>query len=340
MNVDIRIVLDVTQGEVDFLMSPQDDSFVVLSNYSSGYHDIFLDSKYMWSPEMSDFDVMESLNLSPMLSNGNGSTEERAYTAPSVDCRTASHRGFTVKDRQAKSLSTYITLNQCNTLLRVFGLKNRLVLTLPQNAHNLSGTRFFIALKANAGAASYGLVFFRQDQLHIDLFVFFSVFFSCFFLFLAICVVAWKAKQASDTRRARRRHVVEMLHMAKRPFGKVNLQIDHNNDVQVHHPKRTGRIKHSQGSQHQPQSSHGPSDIAPVSIEPLAFNRSDGVAAINTVFIRLPGKYSSSPVCLALGSSLVVLSRNYSIGGRNVFRRRGSHHQNQNIPQLQQQPPA
>ncbi len=71
-----------------------------------------------------------------------------------------------------------------------------------------------------------------QDQLHIDLFVFFSVFFSCFFLFLSgtriitlglyseykcifvclsnrvfpffpACVVLWKLKQMGDLRRAR-----------------------------------------------------------------------------------------------------------------------------------------
>jgi hypothetical protein len=73
-----------------------------------------------------------------------------------------------------------------------------------------------------------------QDQLHIDLFVFFSVFFSCFFLFLSgtriitlgscilntnvflfvyltgflffpACVVLWKLKQMGDLRRARNR---------------------------------------------------------------------------------------------------------------------------------------
>jgi hypothetical protein len=43
----------------------------------------------------------------------------------------------------------------------------------------------------------------RQDQLHIDLFVFFSVFFSCFFLFLSVVVVIWKVKQTADMRRAR-----------------------------------------------------------------------------------------------------------------------------------------
>jgi len=48
-------------------------------------------------------------------------------------------------------------------------------------------------VKSVAGS-SYGSIYFRQDQLHIDLFVFFSVFFSCFFLFLSICVLVWKVK--------------------------------------------------------------------------------------------------------------------------------------------------
>lgn len=92
-------------------------------------------------------------------------------------------------------------------------------------------TRFYLVLQAVDSTdldkkVAYGIVFFRQDQLHIDLFVFFSVFFSCFFLFLAACVVAWKAKQAADVRRARRRHVVEMLHMAKRPFASVTVNLN------------------------------------------------------------------------------------------------------------------
>lgn len=99
-----------------------------------------------------------------------------------------------------------------------------------QEYHSLETTRFFLVLQSldppdNDKKVAYGIVFFRQDQLHIDLFVFFSVFFSCFFLFLAACVVAWKAKQAADVRRARRRHVVEMLHMAKRPFATVTLNL-------------------------------------------------------------------------------------------------------------------
>lgn len=147
----------------------------------------------------------------PFDANSTSYTNNRRFL-PDIthDCSPSSLNSLFVKDVHAKELSTYVTLNKCNTMLRVYNLKNRLVITLPQHTHNLSSTRFYIALRATNGPASYGLVFFRQDQLHIDLFVFFSVFFSCFFLFLAICVVVYKAKQAADVRRARLRHVVGM----------------------------------------------------------------------------------------------------------------------------------
>lgn len=166
MNVDIRIILDVTQGDIDFFMSSNDDSFVVLTNHSSGHHEILLDSKYQWIQEIdSDFDYSENLNITPLVTSSkksfdnvsipHGFTDDRGAT----DCR--SYGKFHVLDKVAHSLSSHITLNQCNTLLRVFGLKNRLVVTLPQNVHNLSGTRFFIALRAANHATVTGLLFFR-----------------------------------------------------------------------------------------------------------------------------------------------------------------------------------
>lgn len=164
MNVDIRIILDVTQGDVDFFMSANDDSFVVLTNNSNGLHDILLDSKYQWSQD-SDFDYPENLNITPIVASSKKSFEnasiQHGFSDERIisDCR--SYGRFQVLDKVAQSLSTHITLNKCNTLLRVFGLKNRLVVTLPQNIHNLSGTRFFIALRAANNAAVTGLLFFR-----------------------------------------------------------------------------------------------------------------------------------------------------------------------------------
>jgi len=85
-------------------------------------------------------------------------------------------------------------------------------------------SRFYVLL-SGAAVASYGVVYFRQDQPHIDLFVFFSVFFSCFFLFLAACVLLWKAKQALDRRRSRHRRQIEMHDMASRPFAAVLVHV-------------------------------------------------------------------------------------------------------------------
>lgn len=171
---------------------------------------------------------------------------------------------------------------------------------LLQIYHKLETTRFFLILQsADERQSAYGVVFARQDQLHIDLFVFFSVFFSVFFLFLAACVVAWKAKQAADARHARRRHVVEMLHMAKRPFACATLDLNVktlNGKKNAHH------------------------DVRPVAIEPT----NDGVAAVATVFVSLPGG-QNLPVKLALASSLILLVRQFPASSRIFLRRRSLH---------------
>jgi len=175
----------------------------------------------------------------------------------------------------------------------------RLIFLL-QIYHKLETTRFFLILQsADERQSAYGVVFARQDQLHIDLFVFFSVFFSVFFLFLAACVVAWKAKQAADARHARRRHVVEMLHMAKRPFACATLDLNAktlNGKKNAHH------------------------DVRPVAIEPT----NDGVAAVATVFVSLPGG-QNLPVKLALASSLILLVRQFPASSRIFLRRRSLH---------------
>lgn len=362
MNVDIRIIIDVTQGDIDFFMSPQDDSFVVMTNKSTGSHQVYLDNRYSWVREL-DGENSHPLHITPAkyeflegggtagdpISVGNvtiaTTAEEREFWTPKIEnCKSLSGTGFYVKDKLAKDLSTYITLNQCNTLLRVFGLKNRLVLTLPQVAHNLTTTRFFMALRANPGpTASYGLVFFRQDQSHIDLFVFFSVFFSCFFLFLAVCVVIWKAKQAADVRRARRRQFVEMLHMAKRPFASIAVLVNeyspfcatplqgrrNRNRIKAHNlslvssgstvqPLGSGATGSMGGSSGAAGGANGSAmEIRLVALEPTADNQ----AAVATVLVRLPGKFRT-PLGLALGSTLVTMPRISGLGNNRILRRR------------------
>ncbi|XP_066597515.1 multiple epidermal growth factor-like domains protein 8 isoform X2 [Prorops nasuta] len=320
MNVDIRVIVDVTQGALDLFLSPRDDSFVVTLNSSTGYQDVELDGRFRWRRDYHDSWLEEQLSSKvkivefyphsnfPFMLNG---------TTTETHWNTASQ--YIVMERYAEGLATFLTIERRNTFLVIRNLTNRLVLTLPQDKHELGQTKFHIALRAidpinpeNNGRAAYGMIFFRQDQLHIDLFVFFSVFFSCFFLFLAACVVAWKTKQAADVRRARRRHVVEMLHMAKRPFASATILYDRDgNDCSPNSPQRKGR-RNKVASFH--------SDVRPVAVEPT----DDGVAAVATVFIRLPGG-RQAPVKLALGSSLILLTRVYPVNSRVFLRRRNSH---------------
>ncbi|XP_049313887.1 multiple epidermal growth factor-like domains protein 8 [Bactrocera dorsalis] len=322
MNVDIRIIIDVTQGELDVFMSPQDDSFIVETNETTGFHEIFLDNRYNWVPKSKRNHPLhiamprtDNITASKLVMHD----KRNSFYVPHIqDCKSHGGHSFHVKDKHAKDLSTHVTLNQCNTLLRLFGLKNRLVLTLPQNAHNLSATRFFIALRAGAGPEhSYGSVVFRQDQLHIDLFVFFSVFFSCFFLFLAVCVVVWKVKQAADLRRARRQHVVEMLHLAKRPFARVFLTagaLDMESPQPAPSSARSVRNITGARSRHAAAGTHAP-EILLIAIEPTA----DNLAAVGTVFVSLPGRHKA-PLSMALGSALITYPRQFPLNARNFMR--------------------
>ncbi|XP_023245420.1 multiple epidermal growth factor-like domains protein 8 [Copidosoma floridanum] len=324
MNVDIRILVDVTQGALDLFLSPRDDTFVVNVNSSTGFQEIELDEKIKWRKDYEKVwpdDIGggsyrgrdRKVDYYPYSSYHFSANGSESQWNPSIE--------YTVMERRAEGLATYVTINERFTFLFVRNLTNRLVLTLPQDKHELGQTKFHIALRAvepPAGEftrAAYGMIFFRQDQLHIDLFVFFSVFFSCFFLFLAACVVAWKTKQAADVRRARRRHVVEMLHMAKRPFASATILYDRESNLSSQCSPSSPQRK---GKRNKIVNFH--SDVRPVAVEPT----DDGAAAVVTVFIKLPGGVQA-PVKLALGSSLIFLTRVYPANSRVFLRRRNSH---------------
>lgn len=110
-----------------------------------------------------------------------------------------------------------------------------------------------------------------------------------------------------------------MLHMAKRPFASVTLNL---------------------GVRPKPRSRSSHYDLRPVAVEPtgkLFFSFSctcfdlnasfsklkldDGLAAVATIFISLPGGQSAT-VKLALASSLILLARQYPAGSRAFLRRR------------------
>ena len=235
MNVNIRLVLDITKGSVKVYFSSEEDAFLVNVDKNTWRHSVKIDSKYPLKQEHSFFGnravtreyIGNGLGMHDIINVATSLSKEIPSSSITrrINDSDYSTSKFRLIEREAHGLKTFITVHDPNDILIVYNVTNRLVLTLPQNGHDLRSARFYLIIEGKSDdiEASVGSVFFRQDQPRIDLFVFFSVFFSCFFLFLAVCVVVWKIKQCVDIRRARLRHVVEMLHMAKRPFAVMTL---------------------------------------------------------------------------------------------------------------------
>ena len=191
----------------------------------------------------------------------------------------------------------------------------RLVVTLPRHIHQLKTARFYIVVRSRGGGphnGTRGQIYFRQDQPHIDLFVFFSVFFSCFFLFLAICIMLWKMKQTLDARQSRQMREREMECMASRPFARILVLVEHDDPTKANlaHPPVRPRLRMARyhGRSHYYNNELNsllqlPREcgVVPVAMEPTV----DGQAAVATLVLQLPGG-QGAPARLCLGSVLTT----------------------------------
>lgn len=236
-NVDIRVTIDVTFGEVEVYVSNSHETFIVDVDRHTGIHTIRIADEPGTrgtttgvendSPP-SPIKVFMNASSKPLLLQDKPQGAERE-----------------IREERAEGLITYITVWKPQTVLIVRGVRDRVVITFPHEVHSLKSSRFYIALRGVGTierAESQGLLFLRQDQAHIDLFVFFSVFFSCFFLFLSVCVLLWKIKQFLDFRREQRRHIQEMTKMASRPFAKLTIYLEPEEPQLIYLPSTGGGV--------------------------------------------------------------------------------------------------
>ncbi|XP_011483811.1 multiple epidermal growth factor-like domains protein 8 [Oryzias latipes] len=246
-NVDIRVTIDVTFGEVEVYVSNSHDTFIVDVDEHTGIHTIKIEEESVtrvmntWiekDPPPSPMKVFANSSSSlggPVLSN----TPLQLQAKPPTTERE-------IREERSEGLITYITVWKPQTVLIVRGVRDRVVITFPHEVHSLKSSRFYIALRGVGTEDHYGesqgLLFLRQDQAHIDLFVFFSVFFSCFFLFLSVCVLLWKIKQFLDFRREQRRHIQEMTKMASRPFAKLTIYLEPEEPQLIYLPSTGGGV--------------------------------------------------------------------------------------------------
>ena len=162
-----------------------------------------------------------------------------------------------------------------------------------------------------------GLVYFRQDQSQIDLFVFFSVFFSAFFLVVSISVFGWKIKQYHTRRRVIEVRELQLETMRSRPFATYSFLHERNKPQ-----PSCWRVKRDTAAlllrdpssikQHQLRlrDVRERPVLAPISQEPTG----DGRACVTTVIFQLPGN-ECSDFQLLLGSSLTLVSSQHSLSG-------------------------
>ena len=223
--------------DVDLYFAPFDNVFTVTVDKVTGVHNVSIDTAYRYQrhdsasetdPESVQRRSRRQLNYNT--SDADNSTTESSRPADNV---------YELIERTASEFVTFVSVPHPDMFLIVRGVRNRLVIMLPNTAHHLKVSRFYVILAGSTGT-SYGILYFRQDQPHIDLFVFFSVFFSCFFLFLAACVLLWKAKQVVDRQRSRHRRQIEMQDMASRPFASVlvhMLHTDTDRQLSEHRPR-------------------------------------------------------------------------------------------------------
>ncbi|XP_010892421.2 multiple epidermal growth factor-like domains protein 8 [Esox lucius] len=229
-NVDIRVTIDVTFGEVEVYVSNSHDTFIVEVDRHTGIHSIKIEDESAARGGSSGGD--KEPPLSPMKVYANSSSSPGGPMLPNTPQQLQAKQAMDreVREETAEGLISYITVWKPQTVLVVRGVRDRVVITFPHEVHSLKSSRFYIALRGvgteDRQGESQGLLFLRQDQAHIDLFVFFSVFFSCFFLFLSVCVLLWKIKQFMDFRREQRRHIQEMTKMASRPFAKLTVYLE------------------------------------------------------------------------------------------------------------------
>jgi hypothetical protein len=305
LNVDIRIILDVTRGDITFYFAPFDNVFVINVDPVTGIHHVSIDPVYRYTQQSVDEtcsyrfrrDASSLFNTSAIPRTVGNST---ANDLPEPE------KVYELIEMSATQFVTFVTVPHPDMFLIVRNVQNRLIVILPNTAHQLKTSRFYVVL-SGASDMSYGIIYFRQDQPHIDLFVFFSVFFSCFFLFLAACVLLWKVKQTLDTHRSRHRRQIEMQDMASRPFARalvyMSCQLSDTNEEILQSMTATPC---SQLSKPASKYSMTHSDDSSLHVNPLALEPTEsGMAVVATFMFQLPCS-STTPVRACLGSCLLT----------------------------------
>ncbi|EDQ89881.1 uncharacterized protein MONBRDRAFT_24778 [Monosiga brevicollis MX1] len=106
-------------------------------------------------------------------------------------------------------------------------VRDRHTFILGSKQHDFQQERFYVFVINPETASAIDVQFFYvQPVVSINLFVFFSVFFSAFYLFLAALVIVAYFKRRVDERRVQQQEQVQMEELANRPMAAVSLLLE------------------------------------------------------------------------------------------------------------------
>ena len=295
-NVNIRIFIDVSNGEFDVYIADSDDRFLLMSIRSNS---------------------SDSFKINPP-----------KYNRQRRDTRIRHHQSPEVRQRQRRESVVYIqpVYAKENTLLtyadftghvlHVKGLRNRLIVTVLHSRHDLTKQWFYIALKCNNVSAvgqPEAAIYFRQDLPKIDLLLFFLVLTVVLLMVMSGFVLGWKLRVEHNLDRSRGDQINLMRVMASRPLATYTLLCRRKDQHSQVMNKGKSIVNSSSGSCQK---------VTPIATQITE----DHLASISTVFICYPANELSS-LNLTLGSGIFQLnnqqllhvrSNNHGVQGRQV----------------------
>ncbi|CAF0729478.1 unnamed protein product [Adineta steineri] len=305
-NLNIRVLIGIENGFVDVICSIRNANFLVLNDHRVYYeHQSLTDIE----PIIRDYDLTyEDLNFGLLYSDPsdiiilrNLSSRHRLTLLISP-----ANIDFTQDNLRCLLVDQPLSRIRSSDLFDPIHQSISFSLSDYRAIHLTTGSLY-------SSIKTHGFIKIYQSRMNIDLFVFFSVFFSSFFLFLSIGICFWKVKFAYEIHRRRRTLKHEYHKRMARPFAKIQLFIKPStiisNDEENFQQLSSPVVSSSVDIPLLLPSTRTDIDYSPhvVSVEPLR----DQNNCYTTLLFHLPGDLSTQ-YRLCAGTTLAQLPSDYS----------------------------
>uniref|UniRef100_A0A1I8F7L7 EGF-like domain-containing protein n=1 Tax=Macrostomum lignano TaxID=282301 RepID=A0A1I8F7L7_9PLAT len=154
LNIDVRLFVDIIRGAADLYLALSDRTFVVNNTVDANGS----------GPICIDYQAAATLPRQP----DGRRRQPSSATRPVLSDR--------VLEVSANPYLTYVSLPVSGSILIVRNATRRVLITIPCQSYEFSLNKFYLVVQGVSTDVNVsGIVFFRQDQNHINLLVFFSM---------------------------------------------------------------------------------------------------------------------------------------------------------------------